>query len=369
LSDKFNRKIRIESGIVLRDNSRMITDSKNLWKAVVERDSDLDGQFVYAVKTTKIYCRPTCPSKRPNRQNVEFFQTIAQAKESGYRACSRCRPDAATSNAKELVMKVQNYIKENLDQSLTLERIGKAIGVSPFHLQRVFKSATGMSPRQYTDECRLSAVKSELKSGQDVTHALYEAGYSSSSRLYERSSRELGMTPGSYAKQGAGELINYALVHSPLGLLLLAGTKKGLCFLQFGDSENALVNALSEEFSAATMVQNAEPLSAWLESLSAYFAGRSKDLSVPVDLRGTIFQQSVWRYLREIPPGETRTYSQVAQALGQPTAVRAVARACASNRMAVAVPCHRVLRQDGTLGGYRWGLERKEALLKNESDT
>lgn len=339
-----------------------------MWNAVSERKKALDGQFVYAVKSTKIYCRPSCPSRRPKKENVEFFATGDAARGSGYRACSRCRPDDKRSAAETMVEQIRNYIESNLEQTLTLEAIGEAVGASPFHLQRTFKAHTGLTPREYADECRLRTVKKELTAGRQVTDALYEAGYSSSSRLYERSAQHLGMTPRAYAKGGAGELINFAFVHSPLGMLLMAGTIRGLCFLQFGTSENDLLNALKNEFSAATIVQNAEPLTAWTAALHQYFSGKDWRLSVPVDASGTDFQQAVWRYLRQIPPGETRTYTEVAEAIGQPTAVRAVARACASNKVALAIPCHRVIRQDGSLGGYRWGLERKETLLKNERE-
>ncbi len=337
-----------------------------MWNGVVERKKTLDGRFVYAVKTTKIYCRPSCPSRRPNEENVEFFDTTEAARLAGYRACARCCPDATRSKADVMIEQVRNYIEQNLDQTLTLEKLGRAVGASPFHLQRVFKATTGLTPREYADECRLSAVKKGLSSGHQVTEALYEAGYSSSSRLYERSNQQLGMTPRSYAKHGDGELISCAFVRSPLGLLLMAATARGLCFLQFGTSEDELMEALQIEFKAATILQNAEPLSVWINSLSEYFAGHKVNLDVPVDMTGTSFQQSVWRYLRQIPPGETRTYSEVAEAIGKPKAVRAVASACASNKVALAIPCHRVIRQDGGMGGYRWGAERKQLLLKQE---
>lgn len=265
-----------------------------------------------------------------------------------------------------IAQQIRDYIDKNLDQTLTLEQISVVIGASPFHLQRVFKSVTGLSPRQYAAECRLAAVKKELGAGKPVTEALYAAGYSSSSRLYERSSQQLGMTPASYARGGAGELIHCSFVRCPLGLLLMAATARGLCFLQFGSTEAELMQALQSEFAAATVVENAEPLTGWIERLNEYLSGRNFNLDVPVDMTGTIFQQAVWRYLRQIPAGQTRSYSQVAQALGQPKAVRAVARACAANRIALAIPCHRVVRQDGDLGGYRWGTERKQALLKSE---
>lgn len=337
-----------------------------MWTGVTGRVKALDGKFVYAVKTTGVYCRPSCPSRRPRIENVEFFKSTGEAKEAGYRACVRCRPNETRSAADIMVEQIREFIEKNLDQTVTLEAIGNAVGASPFHLQRVFKANTGLTPRQYADECRLKAVKKELNAGRQVTDALYQAGYSSSSRLYERSTQQLGMTPRSYAKRGAGELINYAYIHSPMGALLMAGTARGLCFLQFGESEADLISALKCEFEAATIVQNAEPLSSWIGALHEYLEGNKKGLDVPVDMSGTTFQQAVWRYLRQIPAGQTRTYSEVAEAIGQPNAVRAVARACASNKVALAIPCHRVVRRDGNLGGYRWGIQRKELLIRQE---
>jgi AraC family transcriptional regulator of adaptative response/methylated-DNA-[protein]-cysteine methyltransferase len=337
-----------------------------MWKAVTDRAKALDGQFIYAVKSTKIYCRPSCPSRRPKKDNVQFFETAEAAQNSGFRACKRCSPDATRSNAEMMVEKLQTYIQNNLNRKLTLADMGGAIGTSPFHLQRLFKTVTGLSPSEYIDECRLQSVKKELIAGRPVTEALYEAGYSSSSRLYERSRQNLGMTPGAYAKRGAGELISFAFVHSPFGLLLMAATARGLCFLQFGGSEKELLDTLLGEYSSATVVENAQSLSPWIERLSYYFTDASSNLNIPLDIVGTTFQQAVWRYLREIPAGETRSYSDVAEAIGQPQAVRAVARACASNRVALAIPCHRVVRQDGSLGGYRWGIELKQELLKKE---
>jgi AraC family transcriptional regulator of adaptative response/methylated-DNA-[protein]-cysteine methyltransferase len=339
-----------------------------MWNAVAERNGALDGQFVYAVKSTKIYCRPSCPSRRPNKENVEFFSTAAAARTAGFRACQRCSPDAERSNVEMLVEQIRKYIENNLDQKLTLENLGGALGASPFHLQRVFKANTGLTPKEYADECRLTAVKQQLASGRPVTESLYEAGYSSSSRLYERCGEQLGMTPRSYAKHGAGEIINCAFIRSPLGLLLMAATSRGLCFLQFGNSEVELMDLLQSEFSAATIVHNAEPLANWIDDLAAYLSGGAINPDMPIDMNGTTFQKAVWRYLRQIPAGQTRTYSQVAKEIGHPTAVRAVATACASNRIALAIPCHRVMRQDGSLGGYRWGLELKEKLLENEHE-
>jgi len=265
-----------------------------------------------------------------------------------------------------MVAKLQSYIEQNLDRKLTLAEMGDVVSTSPFHLQRTFKAVTGLSPSKYIDECRLKSVKKELAAGRQVTEALYEAGYSSTSRLYERSARDLGMTPGAYAKGGAGETINYTFVQSSLGLLLMAATARGLCFLQFGKSKKELKDALSGEYSSASLSEDPDALASWTDRLLQYFSDSRSNLNVPIDSSGTTFQQSVWRYLRQIPCGETRTYKEVAEAIGKPQAVRAVANACASNKVALAIPCHRVVRNDGTLGGYRWGVERKEELLKNE---
>lgn len=339
-----------------------------MWRAVAERAKAWDGQFVYAVRSTKVYCRPSCPSRRPNRANVQFFENAEAARQSGFRSCKRCSPDEMRSNSEIMIETLKQYIEKNLDRKLTLADMGRAVNTSPFHLQRTFKSMTGLSPSKYVDECRLKSVKKELAAGRQVTEALYEAGYSSASRLYERSAKHLGMTPGAYAKGGAGELINYSFVQSSLGLLLMAGTRRGLCFLQFGPEKNELLNALSREYSAAKLVENSDCLTSWKDRLLAYIDKGDSSLNLPVDVSGTAFQESVWRYLREIPCGETRTYKEVANAIGQPRAVRAVARACASNKVALAIPCHRVVRNDGTMGGYRWGVDRKEALLRNEKN-
>lgn len=264
------------------------------------------------------------------------------------------------------VEQLRAYIDTHLDESLTLKKMGTAVGMSPFHLQRLFKSETGMTPREYVDASRLSALKQELRAGRQVTAALYEAGYSSSSRLYEGGASLLGMTPGSYKRRGADELIQFAFVRSELGLLMLGATERGLAFLQFGESEEELKEALQSEFPAATIARSADALAVWIDGVTRYLSGKVRNIELPVDMRGTAFQQAVWRYLRRIPPGQTRTYSQVAEAIGHPKAVRAVASACASNHVAMAIPCHRVIRQDGTLGGYRWGLDRKEALIALE---
>lgn len=264
------------------------------------------------------------------------------------------------------VEQLRAYNDAHLDELSTFKKMGKAVGMSPFYFKRLFKSETGMTPREYLDASRLSALKQELHAGRQVTAALYEAGYSSSSRLCQRGASLLGMTPGSYKKRGADELIQFAFIRSKLGLLILGATERGLAFLQFGESEEELKEALQSEFPAATIVQNADALAIWIGGVTRYLSGKMPNIELPVDMRGTAFQQAVWLYLRRIPAGETRTYAQVAEAIGHPKAVRAVASACASNQVAMAIPCHRVIRRDGSLGGYRWGLDRKEALLAKE---
>jgi AraC family transcriptional regulator of adaptative response/methylated-DNA-[protein]-cysteine methyltransferase len=364
---EFDRKTRIAAYPHVSQNCSMTNEDTKMWNAVLERNRALDGRFVYAVKTTGIYCRPSCPSRRPNRGNVEFFDKPEMARKAGYRSCARCAPDASMNKSEAVVEKVKTFIEKHFGESLTLDKLAKAIGMSPFHLQRLFKAETGLTPRQYVDQLRISTVKRELSAGRQVTDALYEAGYGSSSRLYERSSKQLGMTPGAYRKKGAGEVINFAFVRSRMGLLMVAATAKGLVFVQFGESKEALKQALSEEFRAATLSEDRGELQTWSDAIKQYIDGTTSYIDVPINMQGTKFQENVWQHLRQIPPGETRTYTQVAEALGCPKAVRAVANACASNRIALAIPCHRVVRQDGGLGGYRWGLERKEALLKSEN--
>jgi AraC family transcriptional regulator, regulatory protein of adaptative response / methylated-DNA-[protein]-cysteine methyltransferase len=336
-----------------------------MWQVVSAKDGNFDGQFVYGVKTTGIFCRPTCPSKRPKPDNVLFFDTPLQAEAQGFRACLRCRPKATESATAALVEKIEKHIAENLDRTLTLRELSQFAGLSASHLQRIFKAERGLSPSQYARECRLEKLKGNLSKMDSVTEALYDAGYSSSSRLYEKGKSALGMTPGSYKKGGRGLKIAYTAFLSPLGEGLLAATEDGLCFLQFGKAKE-LAQALKVEFPQATLLKDQEALKTWTEALNAYFKGERTALDLPVHLSGTDFQKKVWRYLQTIPAGETRSYTEVARDISAPQAVRAVAQACATNKVAIAIPCHRVLKQDGGLAGFRWGLERKKALLERE---
>ena len=346
----------------------MATREQNLWQAVVERDGSHDGHFVFAVSTTGVYCRPSCAAKRPRRENVSFYATPEQAEGAGYRACLRCRPKAVSSNPQlDRVREICRYIERNLDEPITLERLAQAFHQSAFHLQRTFKSVLGVTPRAYADSCRMNQLKRNLQSGHTVTRAMYDAGYSSSSRLYERTSSQLGMTPDKYRRGAIAARIRYTFADSPLGRMLVAATDKGLCAIQFGDSEEELEQGLRHEFPYAQQRREDDALQGWKETLLAHLLGQKLNSALPLDIQATAFQRRVWEYLQSIPYGSTRSYSEVAKAIGDPKATRAVAQACARNRIAVAIPCHRVVRHDGDLGGYRWGIARKEKLLALES--
>jgi len=339
------------------------------WEAVTGRDRRMDGFVFYAVLTTGVYCRPSCPSRRPCRANVLFFRERSAAERAGFRPCLRCKPTEASGRHPHvaLVERVCRQIEANLDSPLTLEALGHELGLSPFHLQRTFKSITGITPRAYADACRLNALKAGLGRGDSVTRAMVDAGYSSTSRLYERTASQLGMAPSEYRKRGAGVTIRYTVADSSLGKILIAATGKGVCAIRFGDSRRALEASLREEFAAANLEYDPPSLSRWSEALEQHLNGEHPELDLPLDIRATAFQRLVWEHLRTIPRGRTESYSEVAHAIGHPTATRAVARACATNPVAVVIPCHRVIRGDGSLGGYRWGIERKERLLAGES--
>jgi AraC family transcriptional regulator of adaptative response/methylated-DNA-[protein]-cysteine methyltransferase len=357
------------------------------WQAVLERDRSLDGAFVFAVSSTGVFCRPSCPAKRPHRKNVRFFAHPLQAEQSGYRACLRCRPKAVDGNPRsELIRAICRYIEQHiadqqLEDRLTLRHLAKEFRRSSFHLQRTFKSVLGVSPKAYIDAVRLRSVKQNLQAGHDVTTALYAAGYGSSSRLYERTAAQLGMTPEKYRRGAVAAVVRYTIADSPLGRMLIAATDKGICSIQFAQrspdnspdndnndadtkrSDEQLQQGLMREFPFATRRRDDEALQPWKETLARVIRGEETNSSLPLDIRATAFQRRVWEALQEIPRGETRSYSAVAKKIGMPKATRAVARACATNPVAVVIPCHRVVRQDGNRGGYRWGVERKEQLL------
>jgi AraC family transcriptional regulator of adaptative response/methylated-DNA-[protein]-cysteine methyltransferase len=337
------------------------------WQAVLTKDSSHDGAFVFAVATTGVYCRPSCPSRRPRRENTSFYKSCEAAERAGFRACVRCRPKSMESRSARLVRSICRYIEQHLDDPITLALLSAEFEMSPFHLQRVFKKALGVSPKQYADSCRMKLLKQRLQEGHNVTRALYDAGYSSSSRLYERTSSQLGMTPDKYRRGAVAANIRYTCVESPLGRMLLAATDRGVCAVHFAATDEELVQGLQREFPFALRKQDDDGLLPWVNDLLATLDGQKLNRNLPLDIQATAFQRRVWDYLRSVPRGTTRSYQQVAQAIGQPSAARAVARACATNPVAVAIPCHRVVREGGELGGYRWGMERKRTLLAMES--
>lgn len=344
-------------------------NTEQCWQAVQNRDRSADGTFVYAVRSTGIYCRPSCPARRPKRERVVFFDAPDAAERNGYRACHRCHPRDLRAEQPEWIERACAYIEAHLDEPLTLDALSAQVNVSPYHLQRTFKRAMGLSPRQYAEAQRLAQFKNHLKRSRSVTAALYDAGYSSSSRLYERASAQLGMTPSVYRKGGCGMRIDYMIVDSPLGRLLVAATAKGICFVSLGDSDASLETALKEEYPAAEIARADQCLEPWVNVILNYLRGQQTTFDLPLDVQATAFQWRVWQTLRKIPYGATRTYSEIAVSLGNPKANRAVAHACATNPVSLVVPCHRVVRADGSLGGYRWGLERKQKLLEQERKT
>ena len=343
-------------------------DYESQWQAVLAKDASFDGQFVFAVSSTGIYCRPSCPARRPHREHVSFFQLPEAAERAGFRACRRCHPRnvRVVDPQIEMTRQVCRIIEENDGEPITLSVLSEQLGVSSFHLQRTFRSIMGITPRRYAETCRVNRFKQGVRRGEAITSAIYDAGYGSSSRLYERASSQLGMTPATYGKGGRGAVINYAIVETLLGRLLVAATDKGVCSVMLGDSDAALKENLFNEFPAAEIRQDEKLLRSSVKTIVDHLKSRSPHIDLPLDIQATAFQRQVWEQLRSIPYGQTHSYSEVAKAIGQEKAVRAVAHACATNPVALVIPCHRVIREDSSLGGYRWGLERKRKLLDNE---
>jgi AraC family transcriptional regulator, regulatory protein of adaptative response / methylated-DNA-[protein]-cysteine methyltransferase len=343
------------------------------WQQVLERDASADGQFFYAVKSTGIFCKPSCPSRRPTRKQVQFFPTTDAAQAAGYRACKRCEPERTEPKADpqaEAIATVTEYLKEHADERTKLADVAKATGVGRLTILRGFKRVLGVSPGQYAKEARLAKFKEKVREPKTrITDAIYEAGFGSSSRLYEKSNAALGMTPRTMREGGAGLLIRYCTAPSPLGRMLVATTDVGICSIAFGKNDIELIAGLRERFNKAQLVA-AKGNTGWLADAVAFVTSQIGEhplaATFPLDVRATAFQQRVWKALQEIPRGETRSYSEVAAQLGAPTATRAVAAACGANPVAIAVPCHRVVGKDGSLTGYRWGVERKQKLLAAE---
>src|SRR5580658_8023138 len=351
-----------------------------LWDSVRGRDRAADGVFVYAVRSTGIYCRPSCPSRKPRREQVVFFALPEAAEQQGFRACRRCRPrsigirdsriDAVARVCREIESRISSDIDSNGETRLTLTALSAPAGMSSHQLERAFRSVMGITPRQYADAQRMRRLKSSLKKGDNVTTALYDAGFGSSSRLYERAPSQLGMTPATYRQGGAGMQIHYTIVDSPLGRLLVGATDRGISALYLGEKDGPLESALRKEYPGAEIDSDSsgsKNLGGWVSEILAHLRGKEPHLDLPTDVQATAFRRRVWEELKRIPYGATRTYSEVARAIGHPKAIRAVASACATNPVSVVVPCHRVVRADGNLAGYRWGLERKRALLEHES--
>ena len=335
------------------------------WMMVLSRDVKADGAFVYAVKSTGIFCRPSCPSRRPRREVVEFFDSPAQAQDAGYRACRRCQPGERAARLQK-VEGACRFIEENLDGGLSLQDVARHVDMSAFHFQRTFKSVLGVSPRQYQQAKRAERFKNALHGAEKITDAIYEAGYGSSSRAYESIPSQIGMTPSAFRRNGEGTVIRYTILSMELGKLLVATTGRGLCSVRFGESEGALGRRLHHEFRAAEIRRDDDGLRPLAAQIEALRCGAVHSPQIPLDIRGTAFQQLVWSALQRIPRGATRSYSELAKAIGKPKAARAVANACAANPVAVVIPCHRVVEQSGGLGGYRWGVKRKAALLEHE---
>lgn len=347
------------------------TDTR--WQAVLARDAAAGDAFVYAVQSTGIFCRPTCPSRRPARHLVRFYATTTDALAAGFRACRRCHPTNAAhgTSPHALVERVTQEISER-EGRITLAELAAKTGTTRDKLQRAFTRTLGVSPQRYAEAVRLGRLRNLLKDGRPVTRAQFDAGFTSSSRLYERVHERLGMTPAKYQKGAPGIAVRYAVAAcpEPLGRLLVAATDRGLCAVRLGGNDKALAADLKHEFHAADISRDEGTLQPWVDLVVAALSDRTRiaDLAaLPLDIRATAFQASVWHALRGIPAGETRSYLDVARTIGRPDAPRAVARACATNPLAVVIPCHRVVRGDGALGGYRWGLERKAALLAAES--
>lgn len=349
-------------------NMNPTQSDEHLWQAVLSKDARFDGQFVFAVSSTGVYCRPSCPSRRANRARVTFFDLPEAAEQAGFRACLRCRPQSARvlDPQVELVRRVCSVLNSSESETVKLAALAKHAGVSVFHLQRTFKRVMGISPRQYLAARRFGNFKSLVRKGDSVTSALYESGFNSSSRLYEHAAEELGMTPATYSRGGRGVHINYTIVASSMGRLLVAMTERGVCAVRMGDNDGELERDLRAEFPEARIDRADANLRQPVQKILNHLNQNEPRLDLPLDIRSTAFQRQVWEKLRSIPYGQTASYGDVAKALGKPGAVRAVGRACATNPVALIIPCHRVVREDQSLGGYRWGLERKKKLLQQE---
>ena len=357
------------SRCMMHDQLEQMTGLDLRWKALASRDGAADGTFVYGVTSTGVYCRPSCPSRRPRADRVRFFDTTVEAKQAGFRACKRCRPDTVglVQPGIDAVRRASAYLATHADRTVTLDHLARVASMSPHHLQRRFKAIVGLSPREFQSAVRAGKLRTSLRDGRDVTTAIYEAGYGSPSRVYEAAPTGRGMSLSTYKRGGAGMRIEYSTMRSPVGLVLVAATENGVCSVKIGSSEAALANDLRREYPAAEIAADRKPRSEWTKAIARHLRGDTPSLDLPIDVRATAFQWKVWRALQQIPYGQTRAYAEVAKSIGKPKAVRAVAHACAANPVCLVVPCHRVVPTAGCVGGYRWGTKTKEKLLAGEA--
>ena len=339
------------------------------WQDVMTRNPQADGQFVYAVRTTGIYCRATCPSRLPKRENVLFFANGEDARAAGYRACLRCTPDETSLSQRQadIITSACHYLAQ-AEETPTLQQLAERAGISPFHFHRLFKRITGLTPHAYAMALRHERLQQQLPVAPTITHAILDAGYQSSSRFYAQANQRLGMTASERRAGAPRSIIHFAIAQCSLGAILLAQSQLGICAILLGDDPALLLKQLQDQFPKADLRGDEQAFEQQMAAVISLIDQPQLGLDLPLDIRGTAFQQRVWQALRDIPPGQTMSYAELAARIGQPSAVRAVARACAANTLAVAIPCHRVIRQDGGLSGYRWGLERKQSLLQRERD-
>ena len=349
-----------------RVTATMFRTDDDRWEAVARRDRSAAGLFLYGVTTTGVYCRPACPSRRPTRSNVEFFTTPTDAERAGYRACKKCRPtDEKPSDVPEAVLRACRLIEE-AEEPPSLADLARTLGISPYYFHRLFKKVIGVTPKAYADAQRLRKLQSKLRDGGSVTQALYAAGFNSSSRCYEGAAENLGMTPGEYRNGAPCRSIRYTTVECSLGYLLVAATDRGICAIQLGDAPETLRTGFTSQFPDAHLDADTPMLANWVRGVLAMIETPGHDVGLPLDIQGTAFQRRVWEALRAIPAGSTATYAEIASRIGAPAAARAVARACATNPVAVVIPCHRVVRTGGNISGYHWGVARKRELLRRE---
>ena len=343
------------------------TAAAAFWQATLQRDPRADGKFLFAVRSTHIYCRPSCPARRPLRRNALFFLTPQEAEKNGYRACRRCRPKEQLASIALITEAAKLLADASEEESLRLDSIARKLGSSPAKLRRAFRRAASLSPREFAQAARLERFKKMLRDGASITEAIYSCGYGSPSRIYEKTNSQLGMTPAAYRKGGSGMKLGYTIAKSSIGKVLVAATERGISAVYLGEDERLLADALRQEYPRAEIARSAPGNDRWLQEILRRVEGHAPSVELPLDVQATAFQRLVWQELQKIPRGTTRTYTQVARALGKPNSVRAVARACATNPTSIIVPCHRVIRTDGELAGYRWGLQRKERLLEREA--